>query len=88
MTPADVRDRLLAIGVDLSGYTNPLSAIHTVLKRLRQAGELRLAHTSASGRTYVWSGRPIAAAVGAEEAAARAGDPGRTPTAARRRRRR
>src|SRR5689334_19333905 len=30
MTPVDVRDRLLAIGVDLSVYSNELSAIHTV----------------------------------------------------------
>jgi hypothetical protein len=58
MTPIDVRDRLLAIGVDLSVYANPLSAIHTVLKRLYKAGEIRYAHTTASGCTYVWHGRP------------------------------
>jgi hypothetical protein len=57
MTPVDVRDRLLAIGVDLSVYVNPLSAIHTVLKRLHQAGELRRAPATAAGRTYVWESR-------------------------------
>ena len=41
MTPLDVRERLLSIGVDLSGYSNDLAVIHTVLKRLNEAGELR-----------------------------------------------
>jgi hypothetical protein len=40
MTPTDVRDRLDAIGFDLSKYTNSLAAIHTVLKRLHDAGEI------------------------------------------------
>src|SRR4051812_37130922 len=34
MTPLEVRERLLAIGVDLSSYANDLAVIHTVLKRL------------------------------------------------------
>lgn len=41
LTPIDVRERLLGIGVDLSVYANDLSAIHTVLKRLNEAGEVR-----------------------------------------------
>ena len=40
MTPIEVRDRLRAVGFDLSGYINDLSAIHTVLKRLHGSGEL------------------------------------------------
>lgn len=40
MTPPEVRDRLDAIGFDLSKYTNSLAAIHTVLKRLHDAGEV------------------------------------------------
>src|SRR4029453_18741961 len=40
MTPTEVRDRLEAIGVDLSKYTNSLAAVHTVLKRLNQAQEV------------------------------------------------
>ena len=40
MTPTDVRDRLEAIGVDLSKYTHSLAAVHTVLKRLNQAQEV------------------------------------------------
>jgi hypothetical protein len=64
MTPVDVRARLLAIGVDLSVYANPLSAIHTVLKRLHQAGEVRRAHATSKGRTYVWASRTEPRVVG------------------------
>jgi hypothetical protein len=67
MSPTGVRDRLTAIGVDLSVYTSPLSAIHTVLKRLQKAGELRQAH-SAAGRTYVWHARPTVMPVSGEAA--------------------
>ena len=38
MTPLDVRERLLAIGVDLSAYSNDLAVIHTVLKRPQRGG--------------------------------------------------
>jgi hypothetical protein len=41
VTPADVRQRLQAIGFDLSKYANDLAAIHTILKRLNESGELR-----------------------------------------------
>ena len=40
MTPMEVRDRLDAIGFDLSKYSNSLAAIHTVLKRLNEGGEV------------------------------------------------
>ena len=40
MTAVQVRDRIDAVGlVDLSKYANALSAIHTTLKRLDEAGE-------------------------------------------------
>jgi hypothetical protein len=41
MTPVEVRDRLDAIGFDTSKYSNDLAAIHTILKRLNESGELR-----------------------------------------------
>jgi len=41
MTPVDVRDRLHAIGFDVSKYANDLAAVHTILKRLNESGELR-----------------------------------------------
>lgn len=40
MTPMEVRDRLNAIDFDLAKYTNSLAAIHTVLRRLHEAGEV------------------------------------------------
>lgn len=53
LTPLEVRDRLLAIGVDLSIYSNELAAIHTILKRLNESGEIRVVSKSSGG-----SGRP------------------------------
>jgi hypothetical protein len=41
VTPSDVRQRLQSIGFDLSKYQNDLAAIHTILKRLNDSGELR-----------------------------------------------
>jgi hypothetical protein len=54
MAPMEVRDRLLAIGFDLSKYANGLAAIHTVLKRLAEGGELRSVALEAGKVFYVW----------------------------------
>ncbi|HET9384334.1 MAG TPA: hypothetical protein VFO67_04240 [Gemmatimonadales bacterium] len=57
MTPSDVRDRLQGIGYDLASYSNPLAAIHTTLKRLAEAEELRTA--SLQGKPgYLWHRPP------------------------------
>jgi hypothetical protein len=40
LTALEVRHRLASIGVDLEKHSNPLASIHTVLKRLHEAGEL------------------------------------------------
>jgi len=40
LTALEVRDRLASIGVGLDRHSNPLASIHTVLKRLHDAGEL------------------------------------------------
>ncbi len=69
MTPVDVRDRLLGIGMDLSVYSNDLSAIHTVLKRLNEAGEIRLIPRAAGKSTYLWQTPPTAIAISPEIAA-------------------
>ena len=76
MTPSDVRDRLAGIGVDLSGYANAMAAVHTTLKRLNDAGELRSVTTpgpkvrgEATAKTaYVWD-RPAKAAMLGPDAA-------------------
>jgi hypothetical protein len=54
LTPLAVRDRLLAIGFDLSKYSSDLSAIHTVLKRLNRAGELRVGARAPGNHAYEW----------------------------------
>ena len=43
MTAVEIRDELAVWGFDMSKYANDLSAIHTTLKRLHKAGELRFA---------------------------------------------
>ena len=59
MTPAEIRDRLIAIGCDLSVYSNALAAIHTTLKRLAEAGELRTAAEVPPGKVgYLWVRSP------------------------------
>ena len=40
LTAIEVRDRLTSIGVGLDKHSNPLASIHTVLKRMREAGEI------------------------------------------------
>ena len=69
MTPMDVRDRLQGMGFDLSGYASELSAIHTVLKRLNESGELRIVPHTNGKDAYLWQ-RPVKAiAIGPEVAA-------------------
>ncbi|MBI3491424.1 MAG: hypothetical protein HY047_06525 [Acidobacteria bacterium] len=55
MTPIEIRDRLAAFGFDMAKYANDLSAIHTVLKRLNHAGEIRFAIRAPGKPTYVWN---------------------------------
>jgi len=66
MTPVEVRDRLLAIGVDLSSYSNELAVIHTVLKRLNEAGELRIVPKPGGKNQYLWAKPPKVIALGPE----------------------
>ena len=66
MTPVEVRDRLLGIGVDLSIYTNELSAIHTVLKRLNEASEIRIVPRPNGKHAYLWQRPATAIAIGPE----------------------
>ena len=66
MTPQDVRERLLSIGVDLSAYSNDLAVIHTVVKRLNEAGELRVIPKPSGKNAYLWAKPPRAIALGPE----------------------
>ena len=63
LTPLEVRDRLKSFGFDLTRYTNDLAAVHTTLKRLNDAGELRfIARPGTGEKAYIWD-RPARAAL-------------------------
>jgi hypothetical protein len=66
MTPVEIRDRLLEIGVDLSVYVSDLSAIHTTLKRLNESGEIRLVPRPSGKNAYLWQTPPTASALSPE----------------------
>jgi hypothetical protein len=66
MTPIDVRERLLSIGVDLSIYSSDLAVIHTVLKRLNEAGEIRIIPRPDKKPAYLWAAPPRVLALGPE----------------------
>jgi hypothetical protein len=71
VTPTDVRQRLQAIGFDLTKYANDLAAIHTILKRLNESGELRLiprGHEPGK-QAYTWHHGPHAVMLGSDIAA-------------------
>jgi hypothetical protein len=69
MTPTEVRDRLEAIGLDLSKYTSSLSAIHTVIKRLVEAQEVRLVELDSGRFAYEWQRPPKSLALNEESLA-------------------
>ena len=71
VTPADVRQRLQSIGFDLSKYANDLAAIHTILKRLNESGELRFIPrgTDSGKHAYIWNHGPTAVVLGSDIAA-------------------
>jgi hypothetical protein len=66
MTPPEVRDRLLSIGFDLSAYSNELAVIHTVLRRLNEAGEIRIIPKVGGKHSYLWAKPAKVVAIGPE----------------------
>jgi hypothetical protein len=58
LTPIEVRDELANWGFDMSKYANDLSVIHTTLKRLNQAGELRFVIKPGGVHAYEWQSPP------------------------------
>lgn len=55
MTPVEVRNRLSAIGIDMSKYANDLAAVHTILKRLNASGEVRFIVNAEGRHLYAWN---------------------------------
>jgi len=60
LTVAEIRAMLDATGFDLSKYSNDLAAIHTILKRLNQTGEVRFIARTYGKPTYQWKQIPRA----------------------------
>jgi hypothetical protein len=56
MQPLEVRDRLIQRGFDLSRYSNPVAAIHTVLKRFVEKGE---AEPQSKGAKTLYRFKPV-----------------------------
>jgi hypothetical protein len=56
LEPTEVRDRVKAIGYDMSRHTNQMAAVHSVLKRLVESGEIdRKEWRQSPGRKrYFW----------------------------------
>jgi hypothetical protein len=90
MTPIEVRDRLRAIGFDVSKYANDLAAVHTILKRLNESGELRFLPRTPGKHQYMLNRPSTVVALGPdvvrymrenqlEQEAARATDENATP---------
>ncbi len=70
LTATEVRAQLDAMGVDLARYSNDLASIHTVLKRLNQAGESELVLGPWDKPRYRWRRPATVIALSAAEAEA------------------
>jgi hypothetical protein len=53
LTPTKVRDKLVEAGFDLSAQSNPMASIHSVIRRLIEAGQIR-ANGDADIGGYIW----------------------------------
>jgi hypothetical protein len=58
LTAIEARLQLQAMGFDLSRYASDMAAIHTVLKRLTEAGETRFVPRAYEKPAYEWK-RPV-----------------------------
>ena len=69
LTGVEVRQGLETMGFDVGRYANDLASIHTVLKRLHQAGEADLVPRAHGKPAYRWHRPPRVIALSKEEAA-------------------
>ena len=70
LTPVDVRDRLRAMGFDVGKYTNDLAAVHTILKRLNEAQEVRVIRRPDGKHQYAPARTPVTVALSRDVVAA------------------
>jgi hypothetical protein len=56
LSPIQIKDQLVAMGIDMSGHKNAMSSVHSLIKRLRENDEIE---TKDNGLTYEWKWRGI-----------------------------
>lgn len=54
MTTIELKEKIAARKFNLTRYANPLAVIHTILKRLIQSGDVRVAPAINSMKAYQW----------------------------------
>jgi hypothetical protein len=69
LTGVEVRQRLDVMGFDVGRYANDLASIHTVLKRLNQAGEADFEPRAHGKPAYRWHRPARVIALSQEDAA-------------------
>jgi hypothetical protein len=75
LTATEVRQQLEVMGFDVARYANDLASIHTVLKRLHQAGQADLVPRAHGKPAYRWRKSSSVVVLSKEEAALLLGGP-------------
>lgn len=52
LTATEIREKLEHIGFDMESYSNPLSTVHTVLRRLAESGEVETMHEMSDSKKF------------------------------------
>jgi len=52
LTASEIRESLESIGFDMKSYSNPLATVHTILRRLGEAGEVESAHEMVGAKKF------------------------------------
>ncbi len=59
LTPIQVRDKLLELGFDLDSQSNPMASIHSVIRRLENAGEIEERRSPRGEKTFRLTGETL-----------------------------
>jgi hypothetical protein len=79
LTALEVRAQLGAMGFDLARYTSELAAIHTVLRRLTQSGEVEFVPRAWDKPAYQWRQPVVSVVISRAEAERLRGHPSGGP---------
>lgn len=59
LTPIQVRDKLLELGFDLNSQSNAMASIHSVIRRLKNAGEIEERRNREGEKTFRLTGETV-----------------------------